>query len=372
MKILILSSTDDPTNGYGNITRELASYLTGRVDFQLLLPEEEAKNRSRPYTAERVLPPYIFDLKTPKVFYYARFNWPARDYDIIHSLFEFPYALIAARLAKRYRKPLIISTQGTYAIQPLFWRPEKWFVKWVYNTAEIITAPSEFTRTNIIKYSGTRTPVRVIHNGVNFERFQDPTDVSVIRRRYLGKKLLLTVGGLKPRKGHDIVVRALGMLKRKRNDFHYFIIGTGKLEGYLKRLTLEEGLGDNITFCGQIDGDELVRYFQTCDLYVHTPIVTNWQFEGFGIVYLEASACAKPIVATDSGGVRDAVLDGNTGLIVPEGDAIATANAIERILDNPELAQRLGSQGREYARQHAWDIIGNKFIKLYEEVAAKK
>lgn len=372
MKVLLLSSTDDPTNGYGNITKELVSYLDGRVDFRLLLPKDESGDRYRSYSAERVLPPYIFNLKTPKVFEYLKFDWPASDCDVIHSIFEFPYALIAARLAKRYNKPLIIGTQGTYAIQPLFWKPEKWFIKWAYNFAKTITAPSNFTRDNIIKYSKTKSPVKIIHNAVNFERFQKPTDTTLIRNRYPGRKLLLTAGGLKPRKGHDVVIRALGILARKRDDFQYLIIGAGKLKEHLQNLVTVEGIAKRVTFCGQIDGDELVRYFQACDLYVHTPILTNWQFEGFGIVYLEASACAKPIVAADSGGIRDAVLDGRTGLIVPEGDTIATAGAIEHILDNPELAERFGNQGREYARQNTWDIVGQSFIRLYEEISAKK
>ena len=70
-----------------------------------------------------------------------------------------------------------------------------------------------------------------------------------------------------------------------------------------------------VEFAGRKSGDELVSYFQLCDIYVHTPKVVDLKFEGFGIVYLEASACGKPIVATDAGGVRDAVIDGETGLI---------------------------------------------------------
>lgn len=373
MKLLLISSTNNVHNGYGNITHELCVFLNGKVDFILLLPESERINGPMPYPVSYSLPPYIFNVKTPKVLRYLTFTFPkAADADVIHSLFEFPYALIASRLAKRYRKPLIIGTQGTYAIQPLFWRPEKWFVKWAYNSANVITAPSAFTRGNIIKYSGTRTPVKVIHNAVNFERFQKPVDVSLIRNRYPGKKLLLTVGGLKPRKGHDIVIRALGTLKNKRDDFQYLIVGAGKMRVYLEKLARQEGVGERVVFCGEIDGDELIRYFQACDLYVHTPLLINWQFEGFGIVYLEASACAKPIVAADSGGVRDAVLDGQTGLVVPEGDVSATASAIERVLDDRELAERLGRQGQGYARRHSWNEIGPQYLQLYEEVTTKK
>ncbi len=367
MKILLFSSTNNPKNGYGNITHELCTFLSAHADVTLLLPKNESRREGLGYRVEYVLPPYIFDLKTPKILEYLRFSYDASRFDLVHSLFEFPYALLAARIAKRYRKPYIIGTQGTYAIQPLFWYPEKWLVKWAYGGARMITAPSTFTRDNIIKYSGTKTPVTIIHNGVNFSRFQRQMDISAVRAEYPGKKLLLTVGLLKPRKGQDLVIEALGLLKERRDDFHYLVVGKGRFVERLKALAQAKGIGDRVTFCGEIDGDKLIGYFQACDAYVHTPVLVNWQFEGFGIVYLEASACAKPIVAADSGGIRDAVIEGQTGLIVPEGDVTAIAQAIERILDNPELAQRLGHQGHEYARRHDWAAIGQQFLELYQQ-----
>lgn len=367
MKILLFSSTDDPKNGYGNITRELCSTLASQVDLTLLLPQNEPERGVASYRISHVLPPYIFDLKTPKILDYLLFHFDASSYDIIHSLFEFPYALIAARLAKKYHKPLIIGTQGTYAIQPLFRYPERWLMQWVYNSAALITAPSKFTKENIRNFSGTNTLIEIVHNGVNFERFNVSVDVSDIRARYPGKKLLLTVGGLKPRKGQDLVIQALAKMK-KHDDVHYLIIGEGKMKKTLEKLAVSMQVSDRVSFLGALEGQELVRYFHACDIYVHTPILVNWQFEGFGIVYLEASSCRKPIIATNSGGVRDAVLDGRTGIVVPESDVAAIAQAVERLLDDPISAQRLGNQGWEYARQHAWGMIGQKYEELYKEI----
>ncbi len=372
MKILLFSSTNNVRNGYGNITHELCMYLAQSHEILLLLPESERANGPMPYPVHYVLPPYIFDVRTPKAWKYLTFSFPLmKEYDIVHSLFEFPYAFIAARLARHFHKPLIIGTQGTYAIRPLFSWPEGWALRWAYNQAQCITAPSAFTRDAIVRYAHPRVPVRVMHNGVNFERFQHPTTATSLRAKWPGKKILLTVGGLKPRKGHDIVIRALGTLAGSRDDFQYVIVGGGKLRRSLEVLAQQEGIAERVSFMGEVIGEDLVAYFQACDVYVHTPIMVDWQFEGFGIVYLEASACAKPIIAADSGGVRDAVVEGKTGLIVPESDVSATASAIERILNDPVLAKALGEQGREYARAHAWSHIGSHFAELYEEVIKK-
>ena len=371
MKILLLSSSHDVKNGYGNITHELCSVLRTQADLTLLLPKDEP-HRDAPYHTEYVLPSYIFDVKTPKIFDYLRFRYPVYA-DIVHSLFEFPYSLIATRLAKKNKKPLIVGTQGTYAIRPLFLWPEKYLVRWTYNSARVITAPSAFTKNALIKYSQTKTPVTRIHNGVNFERFSQRQDTSILREKFGDRTVLLTVGGLKPRKGQDVVLKALGKLKKRRSDFVYCVVGSGsKYKKYLESLVIENNLQDHVFFEGEFEGDQLVAYFQMCDIYIHTPQLHDWQFEGFGIVYLEASACRKPILAADSGGVRDAVIDGKTGLIVPEGDVNATAEAIERLLDDTSLRAELANNGYSYAREHDWSRVGKQFIDLYETLGKKE
>lgn len=367
MKILLLSSTNDWTNGYGNITHEYMRHIDGRHDVTLLLPQGEERGLHIGYSPRYVLPPYVFNLKTPKVLEYMNFDFDASSYDVIHSLFEFPYALLAAKLARKYRKSLIIGTQGTYAIQPLFWYPERWLVKWAYGVASLITAPSAFTRDNLTRYSDTQTPVRILHNAVNVDRFRGDVDVSSIRSRWPGKKILLTVGGLKPRKGQDIVIRALGLLNDRR-DIQYVMVGVGKMQDSYRALASELGVSDRVTFVGAVEGEELVRYFHACDIYIHTPVLSDWQFEGFGIVYLEASACRKPIIASDSGGVRDAVIADETGVIVPESDERATAHAITTLLDDPALMQRLGERGYDYAASHTWQSYIEQISNYYDEV----
>lgn len=333
----------------------------------MLLPKSEKRYSYTTYPTEYVLPNYIYNFKTPKIFRYAAFQYQTRA-DIIHSLFEFPFVFLGAKVAGKNKKPFIAGTQGTYAIRPLFMWPEKYWVKKAYNQADFITAPSQFTKELILKYSGTKTPIKIIHNGVNFARFQKKYDVDGLKSKYGDKKILLTVGQLRPRKGQDVVIRSLAILKQKRNDFHYLIVGEGTFLNFLKELVSRNNLEENVSFMGSAEGENLVKCFQACNIYIHTSRLINWKFEGFGIVYLEASACGKPIIASDAGGIRDAVLDGQTGLVVPPDDPVETAKAIEKLLDNPELAEKLGQNGIKYAAENDWSVIGQSFLDLYKEL----
>jgi phosphatidylinositol alpha-1,6-mannosyltransferase len=323
MRIALFSSTADAKNGYGNITVEFCRALKALgVQFTLFLPEAE-KKFARQYISEIptefVLPPYIFELKNPKSLLYLK-NIDCSAYDLIHSIFDFPYCVFAARLAKKYKKPFMMGSQGTYGVVPLFRFPDRLALEFAYGQAKKIIVPSEFTKDIILRHTKKQYKIDVIHNGVNFNRFASSCDSSAIRAKYPGKMIYLTVGGLKERKGQDLTIEALGILKKSYKDFVYILVGVGEWKSVLEAKARECGVVDQVVFAGSHDSDALVQYFHACDVYVHTPKVVRYNFEGFGIVYLEAGACGKPSVATDAGGVADAVLDGKTGIILKDGD----------------------------------------------------
>ncbi|MDP7247321.1 MAG: glycosyltransferase family 4 protein [Candidatus Peribacteraceae bacterium] len=378
MKSAIFSSTVSPKDGYGNITYELTRFLSEKgVDITLFLPEsqkESANELSLPFEVRYELPEYIFRLYQPKALkFWKRIN--VSEFDLVHSLFAFPYCMIAMRSAKKYKKPFIMGAQGTHGVRPLTYFPEKLVLKKCYSQAKKITVPSLFTKQMIEKHSGhghSRSavagktyPIEVIHNGVNFERFQKP---QVKLDKYRGKIVLLTVGGLWGRKGHDIVLKALSKVIQKRKDVHYVMVGEGNGRGQLEKLTDQLGLQDHVEFAGRQMADDLVSYYQACDIYVHTPKIVDLKFEGFGIVYLEASACGKPIVATDAGGIKDAVIDSQTGLIADDGDIDGVADRILRLCEDEDLRRKLGLAGREYAEKNSWSSIAEKFESLYRSV----
>ncbi|MDD5623336.1 MAG: glycosyltransferase family 4 protein, partial [Candidatus Peribacteraceae bacterium] len=236
--------------------------------------------------------------------------------------------------------------------------------------ARSVVVPSQFTKRMIGEYAGERYRIEVVHNGVNFGRFQRSTDPAELRRTYGENIVLLTVGGLWGRKGHDLALRALHRVVQKRRDVRYVLVGEGNGRPQLEALVKELQLEPYVEFAGRKSGDDLVSHYQASDIYVHTPKVVDLKFEGFGIVYLEASACGKPIVATDAGGVRDAVLDGETGLIAPDGDIPGVADRLLRLMDDADLRRRMGESGRQYAKKNDWTSIAEGFKSHYRAARA--
>lgn len=372
MKLALFADTIDITNGYGNITYEFCSALEkSGTDFALFLPETEKRlidSMHLAWDVRPLLPPPVFRL-------YQKAGWKywktldVSDCTIVHAIFGYPYGMIAMRSAKRAGVPFLMGAQGTYGVLPLTQYPERWFLKRSYDKAVAITVPSVFTADLIEKTAGKKYPgVRIIHNGVRYARFSTPVDTSALRKKYAGKTMLLTVGGLKARKGQDLVIRALPEIKKTHPETLYVIVGTGKSQAGLMELARSLGVLEMVEFAGSKTGDDLVAYFQSCDIYVHTPKVVNLQFEGFGIVYLEAGAAGKPSVATDAGGIRDAVIDGETGLVVPDGDVEAIARSIIRFISDEGLRKHLGEGGQAYAEKHDWSHIASQYVSLYREM----
>ncbi len=370
MRIALFSSTIDRTNGYGNITYEYCRALakTG-TDFTLFLPQTEKDVMSSyglPFRVEWILPDYVFRIFEKSGWRYFR-SVDVSSYDLVHSLFAYPYALIAARSAKKHCKPFLMGAQGTYGVLPLTRFPEKLLLKRCYRLAKSIIVPSEYTRKQIIAHAGETYDIDVIHNGVDAERFIYTSEPNPVSSRFTGKRILLTVGGLKERKGQDLVIRALPAIVAEHPDVLYVLVGEGNRQQEYEQLAREHDVQEHVLFVGNKQGDDLVAHFHTASVYVHTPKVVNLNFEGFGIVYLEAGACGVPSVATDAGGIRDAVLDGETGLVVPDGDVPAIADACNRLLADEALRTRLGSAAKAYAEQHDWRYIVQRYLDCYRQ-----
>ncbi len=161
------------------------------------------------------------------------------------------------------------------------------------------------------------------------------------------KRVVLSVGRLVPRKGFDMVVRALAGARSKRDDTIYVVAGDGPDRARLESLASECGIGDAVVFAGRVDTDELRALYARCDVFIMPSRREGEDIEGFGIVFVEAGAFGKPVIGGDSGGVSEAVRDGVNGLLVDPTDPVAVRDAIDRVLDDAQLAARLGEGGRQ-------------------------
>jgi len=206
-------------------------------------------------------------------------------------------------------------------------------------------AVSNSTATDLGERGLETDAIAVIPNGVALDhcvpgspdaRFDTPT--------------LLYLGRLKRYKRVDLPIRAVAALRAEGRAVCMIVAGTGDHEPELRALVRELGVEDAVEFAGFVSEEEKVRLFQKA--WVH--VLTSPK-EGWGITNLEAAACGTPTVASDAPGLRDSVVDGETGFLVPHGDVGALADRIRMLIDDTTLREELGTGARRFAEQFTWD-----------------
>jgi rhamnosyl/mannosyltransferase len=183
----------------------------------------------------------------------------------------------------------------------------------------------------------------VIPFGINAERLQCTATIAHRAERLrseLRPPILLFVGRMVGYKGLDVLLRALCAL-----DATAVLVGAGPRLASLKNLASDLGVRERVVFAGEVEDDEIVALYHACDVFVLPSVSRN---EAFGVVQLEAMACGKPVVSTNlPSGVPWVNRHGETGFVVPPGDVVALRDALARLLDDPELRDRMGKRGRE-------------------------
>ena len=205
-------------------------------------------------------------------------------------------------------------------------------------------AISESTRDDLVA-RGVRAPVEVIPVGVDSSRFTPHP-----RGRKTTAPSLLYLGRLKRYKGVDLLLRAVARLASQGLHIDFVIAGAGDARPELEHLASDLGIGRQVTLAGFVDDDTKLDLMRTSWVHGLTSAI-----EGWGITVIEAGACGTPSVASDAPGLREALLDGRTGLLVPHGDIEALAGAIRRLVEDSELRGRLGTGARHYAESLSWE-----------------
>lgn len=239
-------------------------------------------------------------------------------------------------------------------------------MKKVIDEAEELVTNSEFTTQEYLRRGIPGGKIVKIVPGVDCSFFspgEKPPDL-IERYRLQNKRVIMTIGRLDERKGHDMVIRTMSQLTKRFPELIYMIVGKGREEQRLRNLSHDLKLNNHIVFTGFVVDEVLPAYYNLSDIFIlpnrETELNTQLRgdYEGFGIVFLEAGACGKPVIAGNSGGSGEAVADGITGLLVDPKSEEAIARAIARILTDKEFAARLGATGRRRAeREFDWQHI---------------
>jgi phosphatidylinositol alpha-1,6-mannosyltransferase len=227
-----------------------------------------------------------------------------------------------------------------------------------YRRSAFTIAISRFTRERLIEFGVPADKVRVAYPGVNAGIADAPAvQVPDTQDPAAPGPVLGTCGRLIHRKGHDLVIRALPAIAARFPDVSYVIAGDGPARRDLQTLACRLGVEDRVRFLGRADPRKLVEFYRSLDLFV-MPARDDQRtghVEGFGIVFLEAAAHGVPAVATRTGGIPEAVVDGETGRLVAPEDSGALASVVIELLSDGEQLAALGAGARERATgEFAW------------------
>jgi phosphatidylinositol alpha-1,6-mannosyltransferase len=253
---------------------------------------------------------------------------------------------------------------------------KRWSARQLIGHAAVVVAISEWTASlarSVLERLGCAAlarDVRVVPLGTTPEHFRPGVDPRDVRARYGldGGRWILTVARLEWHKGIDTVIKALPAVRAAHPGTRYAVAGVGDRGPHLEQLTRELGLADAVRFLGSVPDADLPALYNAADLYVGASRLHDLLAEGFGISLVEASACGLAVVGGRSGGVPDAVRDGETGILVDPDDPHAVAAGINQVLGDGELRKRLGVAGRKAVETfYNWDRVARDLIQIDAE-----
>lgn len=358
---LVLVSQDFPptTGGIQTYAAELATRFAARLDaFAVVAPQHpdaETFDRQAPYPVYRSRLPGDLLVLSPLV------RRAVRETEATATLHaQWQTALPALRLRRTGRlrtvgvaahgRELLLS--GPPALRPFYdaWRRAS------LRRANAVLAVSRYTAGLASTHGVAPALLHVVPNGV--------APLALPEAARSGGPVLLTVARLVRRKGVADVLDAVARLVPRYPALRYHVVGNGPERAALEARAARLGLGAHVRFEGTVQGDALAALYVRADVFALAPRTLVPDVEGFGLVYLEAGAAGLPVVATRSGGIPDAVVDGETGLFVPEGDPVALAEALARLFDDAALRTRLGDGGRARALRFTWDRTADALLSI--------
>jgi phosphatidylinositol alpha-1,6-mannosyltransferase len=276
--------------------------------------------------------------------------------EVLHCGRVIPEGLVAYGLHQLTGVPYVVWNHGEDVALYLKYPVKKKLMRQIFQSARGVLANSSFTRATVQIAGAPSDKLHVVNPAVDADAFAGPFETQNLVERWglAGKRVLLTVGRLTRRKGHDHVLQALARLKRP--DVVYLVLSDGELEDELKALSNELGLQDVVRWVGPVARDDVARYYHVCDVFVMANrTLSDDDCEGFGMVFLEASAAGKAVLGGRSGGTVDAISHGVSGLLVDASSVDLVTEAIKTLLDDDALRRRLGEQGRAWARGFSWE-----------------
>jgi len=377
MRLLLVTQDFPPdTGGIETYAFELAPRLAERCDDFLLVvpsrPGDEQVDAKLKYPVQRLaIRPDLLTLRA--IPYLVRLSQTKRFDAAFHLQWPTVFSSLVARWVSGSPDRIAVTVNGKDTVfNPFQMAPFRHTYDYLRRSAltgaDQVVTYSQFLARRAHSLGANTDKIDVIPFGTNPDVFY-PEDVPSLRDRFEAdqRPIILTAGRLVRKKGFDTAIRALSHVKETLPDVRLLIAGDGPERTTLEELVQNLDLTEYVHFLGEVSQDRLRKYYTLADVFLMAGHEEPDDIEGFGLVYIEANACGTPTIGARVGGVPDAVRHEETGLLVPPQDPPATANALIRLLTNPDLAERLGEQGRQRVMNEAnWDDIADRVFSALQ------
>jgi glycosyltransferase involved in cell wall biosynthesis len=295
--------------------------------------------------------------------------WRGQALDLVNQHYLLPTGIAGQWWAGRLRIPTVTTLIGMDVYDPHYrpGRPWRALMRRTIRRTQAVTCISSFVR-DVVRREyppAPGVPCDVVPYGVDVKAFHGGAEGESARRRFgvsADERLVLTVQRLYPRKGVATFLDAAAVIAREMPAARFVVIGDGPERVALERRAAALGVAARVVFAGAIPNAQLPALYAAADVFAFHTL-----HEGLGIVLLEALAAGCPIVTTAAGGTLDIVRPGDTGLLVPPGDAPAFARAVVRVLSDATLADGLRARARCAAeREFDWDVVAGRYLDVFE------
>jgi glycosyltransferase involved in cell wall biosynthesis len=328
--------------------------------WEALTHDETAVDRVKKGVLNKLLVPFYMLMGTMQIVRLARKN----KYDIIHTHWPLPHAVFGYTASKISGAKHILYFHG---VELMWVKTElkllKPFLRWAIRKADAVMCNSSHTAARIKEIYDRE--VHIIPSGQ-----AAMSDMASAEKKHhtIKEKQILFVGRLVERKGVKFLIEAFANMVNQI-DSRLNIVGTGPDMDMLKALALEKGVADKVIFLGKVTAQELDWYYQNGDVFVLPAVIdSKGDTEGLGVVLIEALTYKIPVIATNCGGIVDIIKDNQTGVLVPEKNSQALADALTKILSDPNYAQTLAQNGYDYVNtKYNWNTITDQIISLFSQ-----
>jgi colanic acid/amylovoran biosynthesis glycosyltransferase len=325
---------------------------------------------SQPRLTRQVLSRAEFDYQAASLsalYRLAKLRVVSRRYDVLHTHFG-PVGNSFRFARELWRAPLLVSFHGyDFTTVPRQQGPAVY--KKLFFNADLVTVNSDYMGKKLQPLGCSPDKIRKLSYGIDLQKYP-------FRPRTLAGDepvRIVTIGRLVEKKGIEYVIRALAQVVRRHPHLRYDVIGDGPLRGQLQQLAREQSVGGIVQFHGALNGDAIRALLDQAHLFVLASVTAqDGDQEGTPVSLLEAQAAGLPVISTQHSGIPEIVLDGESGWLVPERDADALAERLNRLMEHPERWASFGSRGRNFveARFTTFKCM-NALLDIYAELGKK-